>query len=37
MFRKVLLEEYLGQESQIPFIFRSGQLKHPDDEIDRQL
>lgn len=37
MFRKVLLEEYMGQESQIPFVFRSGQLKCPEDNIDRQL
>lgn len=37
LFRKVLLEEYHGQESQIPYIFRSGRLRQPLDEVELHL
>ena len=37
LFQKDILEDRFGQEAEIPYIFRSGKLKRPDDEIEKQL
>jgi len=37
LFKKDVLEDRFGQEAEIPYIFRSGKLKRPDDEIEKHL
>lgn len=37
LFTKEVLQEKFGQESEIPYIFRSGKLRVPNDEIEKEL
>lgn len=37
IFQKEILEDRFGQEAEIPYIFRSGKLKRPEDDIEKQL
>ena len=37
LFQKDILEDRFGQEAEIPAIFRSGKLRRPEDEIEKQL
>lgn len=37
VFQKDILVERYGQEAEIPYVFRSGKLRVPDDEIERLL
>lgn len=37
LFQKDILEDRFGQEAEIPYIFRSGKLRRPEDEIEKQL
>ena len=37
VFQKEVLEDRYGQEAEIPYVFRCGKLKKPEDEIERAI